>query len=62
MNWHALLNEAIETTGKYQSVAPDVFAGFGLMGKAAKKNGALSEKPRSLLRLELLFQLVAKFV
>ena len=37
MNWHALLDEAIETTGKYQSVAPDVFAGFGLMGKAAKK-------------------------
>ena len=46
MNWHALLNEAIETTGKYQSVAPDVFAGFGLMGKAAKKNGALSEKTK----------------
>ena len=28
MNWHALLDEAIETTGKYQSVAPDVFAGL----------------------------------
>ena len=49
MNWHALLNEAIETTGKYQSVAPDVFAGFGLMGKAAKKNGALSEKTKAYL-------------
>ena len=51
MNWHALLNEAIETTGKYQSVAPDVFAGFGLMGKAAKKNGALSEKTKELIAL-----------
>ena len=51
MNWHALLNEAIETTGKYQSVAPDVFAGFGLMEKAAKKNGALSEKTKELIAL-----------
>ena len=51
MNWHALLNEAIETTGKYQSVEPDVFAGFGLMGKAAKKNGALSEKTKELIAL-----------
>ena len=51
MNWHALLNEAIETTGKYQSVAPDVFAGFGLMVKAAKKNGALSEKTKELIAL-----------
>ena len=51
MNWHALLDEAIETTGKYQSVAPDVFAGFGLMGKAAKKNGALSEKTKELIAL-----------
>ena len=51
MNWHALLNEAIETTGKYQSVAPDDFAGFGLMGKAAKKNGALSEKTKELIAL-----------
>ncbi len=51
MNWHALLDEAIETTGKYQSVAPDVFAGFGLMGKAAKKNGALSEKSKELIAL-----------
>lgn len=51
MNWHALLEEAVETTGKYQKEAPDVFTGFGLMGKAAKKNGALSEKTKELIAL-----------
>ena len=51
MNWHALLNEAIETTGKYQKQAPETFAGFGAMGKAAKKNGALTEKTKELVAL-----------
>ena len=51
MNWHALLEEAVETTGKYQKEAPDVFTGFGLMGKAAKKNGALSEKTKEFIAL-----------
>ena len=51
MNWHALLNEAIETTGKYQKEAPDTFVGFGIMGKAAKKDGALSEKTKELIAL-----------
>ena len=59
MNWHALLNEAIETTGKYQKEAPDTFVGFGIMGKA-KKDGALSEKTRSLLPLELRFRPAVK--
>ena len=31
--------------------ATDVFAGFSLMGKAAKKNGALSEKSKELIAL-----------
>ena len=51
MNWHALLSEAIETTGKYQKEAPDTFVGFGIMGKAAKKDGALSEKTKELIAL-----------
>ena len=48
MNWHELLNEAIETTGEYQKVAPDVFKGFSLMGQAAKKMERLVKKLRSL--------------
>ena len=51
MNWHALLSEAIETTGKYQKEAPDTFVGFGIMDKAAKKDGALSEKTKELIAL-----------
>tara|TARA_B100000963_G_C22252750_1_gene504967 strand:- start:131 stop:466 length:336 start_codon:yes stop_codon:yes gene_type:complete len=51
MNWQTLLNEAIDKTGKYQKEAPETFAGFGLMGKAAKKNGALSEKTKELVAL-----------
>ena len=51
MNWHALLNEAIETTGKYQKEAPDTLVGFGIMGKAAKKDGALSEKTKEFIAL-----------
>ena len=51
MNWHELLNEAIETTGEYQKVAPDVFKGFSLMGQAAKKNDALSEKTKEFIAL-----------
>ena len=51
MNWHALLSEAIETTGIYQKEAPDTFVGFGIMGMAAKKDGALSEKTKELIAL-----------
>ena len=51
MNWHALLNEAIEATGRYQKEVPETFFGFGAMGKAAKKNGELSEKTKELVAL-----------
>ena len=51
MNWQALLNEAIETTRRYQKEAPETFVGFDVMGKAAKKNGALSEKTKELVAL-----------
>ena len=51
MNWQALLNEAIETTGKFQKEATETFAGFSAMGNAAKKNGVLSEKTKELVAL-----------
>ena len=51
MNWQKLLNEAIETTGKYQKATPESFVGFGAMGRAAKKNGALSEKTKEFVAL-----------
>ena len=51
MKWNDFLNEAIETTGKYRAAAPQVFEGFSEMGKAAKRNGALSEKNKELIAL-----------
>ena len=51
MNWNDFLKETIENTGKYQRAAPQIFEGFGAMGKAAKKNGALSEKSKEFIAL-----------
>ena len=51
MNWNNFLNEAIEKTGKYQAAAPQIFEGFGVMGKAAKRQGVLTEKNKELIAL-----------
>ena len=37
--------------GKLQKQAPESFTGFHMMGKAAKKNGALDEKTKELIAL-----------
>ena len=51
MNWNNFLNEAIEKTGNYQAAAPQIFEGFGVMGKAAKRQGVLTEKSKELIAL-----------
>ena len=51
MNWTTFLNETMQRMGKLQKEAPETFVGFNLMGKAAKKNGALNEKTKELIAL-----------
>ena len=51
MNWTTFLNDTMQRMGKLQKQAPESFAGFHMMGKAAKKNGALDEKTKELIAL-----------
>ena len=51
MNWTTFLNDTVQRMGKLQKEAPETFAGFNLMGKAAKKNSALDEKTKELIAL-----------
>ena len=51
MNWTTFLNDTMQRMGKLQKEAPETFAGFNLMGKAAKKNGTLDEKTKELIAL-----------
>ena len=51
MNWTTFLNDTMQRMGKLQKEAPESFAGFNLMGKAAKKNGTLDEKTKELIAL-----------
>ena len=51
MNWTTFLNDTMQRMGKLQKEAPESFAGFNLMGKSAKKNGALDEKTKELIAL-----------
>jgi len=51
MNWTTFLNDTMQRMGKLQKEVPETFAGFNLMGKAAKKNGTLDEKTKELIAL-----------
>ena len=51
MSWTTFLNDTMQRMGKLQKEAPESFAGFNMMGKAAKKNGALDEKTKELIAL-----------
>lgn len=51
MDWNNLLENAIKNTSTFQKEASETFEAFGAMGKAAKKNGALSEKTKELIAL-----------
>ncbi|MDG2403933.1 MAG: carboxymuconolactone decarboxylase family protein [Paracoccaceae bacterium] len=51
MNWSIFLNDTLRRMGAFQAEAPDIFSGFNIMGKAAKKNGVLDEKTKELIAL-----------
>ena len=51
MNWTKFLNETVGRFGAFQKEAPELFAGFNAMGRAAKKSGALDEKTKELIAL-----------
>ena len=53
MNWTTFLNDTMQRMGKLQKEAPESFAGFNLMGKAEKKNGALDEETKELIALRI---------
>jgi AhpD family alkylhydroperoxidase len=51
MTWTTLLATTTTNLGKLQKETPESFKGFDVMGKAAKADGALSEKSKELIAL-----------
>lgn len=51
MSWQSFLNETVGRLDKLQKEEPKTFEGFNIMGAAAKRNGALSEKTKELIAL-----------
>ncbi|PIR26360.1 MAG: alkylhydroperoxidase [Deltaproteobacteria bacterium CG_4_10_14_0_2_um_filter_43_8] len=52
-NYSEITNDISEMLKKFQQTLPDVMTGFNAMGKAAKKDGALSAKTKELIALSL---------
>jgi AhpD family alkylhydroperoxidase len=51
MDWNKFLNDSMKRMGALQKEIPTSFEGFNVMGKEAKKNGALDEKTKELIAL-----------
>lgn len=51
MDWHAFMAETEANIGTLNREIPETVKGFGQMGKAAKTNGALSEKTKEFIAL-----------
>jgi AhpD family alkylhydroperoxidase len=51
MSWIKFLSDTTSRIGTLQKQTPEMFAGFGAMGLAAKKSGALDEKTKELIAL-----------
>lgn len=51
MDWNAFMAETEENLAAFSKEVPQTVKGFGLMGAAAKKNGALSEKTKEFMAL-----------
>ena len=49
MSWTQFLNDTTVRFSVLQKETPEMFAGFGVMSKAAKKNGVLDEKTKELI-------------
>ena len=51
MVWNAFMAETEANIATYSKEVPDTARGFGLMGKAAKAEGVLSEKTKEFIAL-----------
>jgi AhpD family alkylhydroperoxidase len=51
MTWNNLLNQTLKRFAVLQKETPASFAGFEIMGKAAKTGGALDEKTKEFIAL-----------
>lgn len=51
MNWKEFMAETEANVGTFSKEVPDTIKGFGIMGKAAKTDGALSEKTKEFIAL-----------
>lgn len=51
MDWHDFMAETEANIGKLNKEIPETVKGFGIMGKAAKADGALSEKTKEFIAL-----------
>lgn len=51
MDWKAFMAETEANIGTFSQEVPETVRGFGIMGKAAKTNGALSEKTKEFMAL-----------
>jgi AhpD family alkylhydroperoxidase len=51
MDWNAFMAEIESDIGTYAKEIPDTMKGFGAMGAAAKKSGALDEKTKEIMAL-----------
>lgn len=51
MDWQDFMAETEANIAKLNKEMPDTVKGFGMMGQAAKKDGALSEKTKEFIAL-----------
>ena len=51
MDWNNFLGETVTNIDVLAKEMPEVMSGFGTMGKAAKKSGALDEKTKEFIAL-----------
>lgn len=51
MDWHKFMAETEANLATFSKEVPETAKGFGQMGKAAKMNGALSEKTKEFMAL-----------
>jgi AhpD family alkylhydroperoxidase len=51
MSWSDFMDDTVSRIAVLQKETPETMAGFNRMGKAAKTNGALTEKTKELIAL-----------
>ncbi|WP_171235851.1 carboxymuconolactone decarboxylase family protein [Ruegeria sp. HKCCA6837] len=51
MNWKDFMAETEANIGTFSKEVPETVRGFGIMGKAAKTDGVLSEKTKEFMAL-----------